>query len=265
MSWKKAFTGADKMKISVVVATRNEEGNIKDCLESVRWADEIVIVDDASKDKTIELCKEYTDKIFVNDSKGSFHKNKNLGIEKASGGWILSLDADERIPENLAKEICSSVQDERKTGYYISRKNFFLGKWIRGCGWFPDYIIRLFRKGITRWPLEVHDVPAIEEKDKVGYLRNPMIHISYTSLEQYFEKFVRYTTKLAHEEQEKGTRITRSNFLLLFFVKPLAWFFRKYILQKGFRDGFRGLFISVSSAMTIFMTHAKLWEMGLKE
>jgi len=253
------------MRLSVVIATQDEEGNIKDCLESVKWADEIVIVDDASKDKTVEICREYTDKIFINASKGRFHKNKNLGIEKATGDWILSLDADERIPEDLSKEIKSTVQDEGKLGYYISRKNFFLGKWIRGCGWFPDHIIRLFRKGVTRWPLEVHDVPVIDERDKVGYLSHPMIHISYRSLEQYFGKFARYTTKLAHKEHEKGTKITKANFLLLFFVKPLAWFFRKYFLLRGFRDGFRGFFISASSALTIFTTYAKLWEIEHKD
>ncbi|KPJ69458.1 hypothetical protein AMJ44_03835 [candidate division WOR-1 bacterium DG_54_3] len=248
-------------EISVVIATKNEERNIRDCLESVKWADEIIIVDDASSDKTVEVCKVYTDKIFINDSKGSFHKNKNFGLEKAVGDWILSLDADERIPEDLSKEIRIAVKDERKVGYYISRKNFFLSKWIRGCGWYPDYIIRLFRKGVTKWPLEIHDVPMIKERDKVGYLRNSMIHISYTSLEQYFDKSTRYTTRLAQEEYEKGARITKTNFLILFLAKPLAWFFRKYFLMRGYRDGFRGFFISVSSALTIFMTYAKLWEM----
>ena len=252
-------------KISVVIATKNEERNIRDCLESVKWADEIVVVDDESKDRTVEICREYTDKIFTNDTKGSFHKNKNLGIDKASGEWILSLDADERITQELSREIKDIIGKPDKLGYYISRKNYFIGKWIKGCGWFPDYIIRLFRKGATRWPLEIHDVPKIEEKHKVGYLRNPMIHMSYTNLEQYFDKFTRYSTKLAQEEYEKGTRITKTNFLILFIVKPLSWFFRKYFFLRGYIDGFRGFFISVSSALTIFMTYSKLWEMRRKD
>lgn len=252
-------------RISVVIATKDEERNIKDCLESVKWADEIIIVDDASKDRTVEICREYTSNIISNDSKGSFHVNKNLGIERSGGDWILSIDADEMVAPELEDEIKNIAERTDKLGYYISRKNLFLGKWIRGCGWYPDYIIRLFRKGATRWPLEIHDVPKIEEKDKVGYLRNPLIHITYASIEQYFDKFARYTTRLAQEEYEKGTRITKTNFLLLFLIKPLSWFFHKYFLQRGYIDGFRGFFISVASAVTIFMTHAKLWEMRLKD
>jgi glycosyltransferase involved in cell wall biosynthesis len=252
-------------RISVVIATKDEERNIRNCLESVKWADEIIIVDDASKDRTVEICREYTSNIISNDSKGSFHVNKNLGIERSSGDWILSIDADEIVVPELAQEIKDITERTDKLGYYISRKNFFMGKWIRGCGWYPDYIVRLFRKGAARWPLEIHDVPRIEDKDKVGYLRNSLVHITYASIEQYFDKFARYTTRLAQEEYEKGIRITKINFLLLFLIKPLSWFSHKYFLKRGYIDGFRGFFISVASAVTIFMTYAKLWEMRRKD
>jgi len=254
-----------QMRLSVVIATRDEEKNIGKCMESVKWADEIVIVDDVSADRTVEICKGYTNKIFINDSKEDFHKNKNLGIEKASKDWILSIDADERITEKLSEEIKNAIQDKERIGYYISRKNYFLGKWIRGCGWYPDYIIRLFRKGVTEWPLEIHDVPSIKDKSKVGYLNNSLIHMSYTSIEQYIKKFAQYTTKLAKEEHEKGTRITKVNFLFLFLIKPLYWFCRKYFLMHGYAQGFRGFFISVASASTIFMSYAKLWEILQKD
>ena len=183
-------------QISAVIATKNEENNIRECLESVKWADEIVVVDDVSTDRTVDICKKYTSKIYINDSKGSFHIN---------------------------------------------------------------------RKGATTWPLEIHDVPQISETDKVEYLHNPMIHISYTSIEQYLDKFARYTTRLAHEEFDNGVRVRRTNFLSLFLVKPLFWLFRKYVIKRGYVDGFRGFFISVASAMTIFMTYAKLWEMQNRE
>jgi glycosyltransferase involved in cell wall biosynthesis len=251
-------------QISVVIATKDEEDNIKDCLESIKWADEIIIVDDMSKDRTVEICKDYTSNIILNESKGSFHINKNLGIDRSNGVWILSIDADERGTPELEPEIRHLIDKTEKLGFFINRKNYFLGKWIRGCGWYPDYIVRLFRKGATQWPLEIHDVPNIKDKNKVGYLKSPLIHISYTTLEQYFDKFARYSTRLAQEEHEKGTRITKTSFLLLFLVKPLAWFFNKYILLRGYKDGFRGFFISVSSALTIFMTYAKLWEMQQK-
>lgn len=115
------------MNLSVVIATKNEELMIKDCLESVKWADEIVIVDDVSEDRTVEICKEYTAKIISNDSKGNFHYNKNLGIQKSTGVWILSIDADERITSELASEIKAVIQQTDKLGYYISRQNYFLG------------------------------------------------------------------------------------------------------------------------------------------
>ena len=247
-------------KLSVVVITKNEEKDIRKCLESIKWADEIVIVDDVSTDKTVEVCREYTQKIFVNDSKGSFHTNKNLGLEKATGDWIFRLDADEIISPELAEEIKEHIDNPDKIGYYVPRKNYFLGCWIKGCGWWPDRIIRLFKKGATKWPLEIHDTPKIEAKDKVGTVKNGLIHHTYRNLHHYFEKFNQYTSRLAQEEYEKGVRINTGNFFMCFFVKPLYWFLCKFFIWRGFRDGFSGFFISFSSAWVIVATYAKLWE-----
>ena len=246
--------------ISVVIATKNEERNIRKCLEHVTWADEIVIVDDKSSDKTVKICKEFTQKIFTNNSMGSFHTNKNLGLEKAAGEWIFSLDADEIITSELSEEIKETIGVSEKIGYYIPRKNYFLGRWINGCGWWRDDIIRLFKKGVTKWPLEIHDTPKIKEKDKVGYLKNFMIHHTYRDLDHYFEKFNQYTTRLAQEAYEKGIKVNTVNFFIYLFIKPLYWFLRKYILLQGFRNGFEGLFISFSSAWVIITTYVKLWE-----
>lgn len=253
------------MSISVVIATRNEERIIEDCLESVKWADEIVIVDDKSTDNTVNISKRYTKNIVSNDSNGSFHKNKNLGLEKASGDWILSLDADEIIPDELKDEIIETVsKSDNIDGYYINRRNYFLGKWVKGCMWSPDYILRLFRNGSAKWPLNIHDVPSIEDETKTDYLKNYFIHHSYYSMNQYFEKFNRYTTRLANEESEKGKTVTTFNILSLLIAKPIYWFLKKYIVKRGFLDGFRGLFISLSSACVIFMTYSKLWEIQEK-
>ena len=205
-------------KLSIVIATRNEERNIKNCLENVKWADEIIIVDDMSTDKTVEICKEYTQKIFLNDSGGSFHKNKNLAIEKASRGYMLSLDADEIVSPELAREVKKTIVNPSKIAYYIPRKNYFLDKWIKGCGWYPDYIIRLFKKGSTKWPLNIHDTPKIKAKNKVGYLQNPLIHYSYQDLNQYFEKFNRFTSITAQDSYRQGKKINKSRFLLYFFI-----------------------------------------------
>jgi glycosyltransferase involved in cell wall biosynthesis len=249
-------------KLSVVIAAKNEEKNIQNCLESVKWADEIIVVDDMSNDGTAEICRKYTERIFVNNSEGSFHSNKNLGIEKATGGWILSIDADEIVSPELKQEIISTLASKSEVieDYYIPRKNYFLGKWIKGCGWYPDYIIRLFKKGVALWPLEIHKTPKIEGENRAGYLRNPLIHYSYSNLDQYFSKFNNYTSRLAQEEYEKGIRVNRWNFLMLFIIKPLIWFLRKYILGRGFQDGRKGFFISFSSSLVIFFTYAKLRE-----
>lgn len=249
--------------LSVVIATKNEEQNIRACLESVKWADEIIVVDDVSTDKTVEICKEYTEKIFINNSGLDFHKNKNLGIEKAQGEWVLSIDADEIVTPELKEEIvlATTFQFPDIIGYYISRRNYFFKKWIKGCGWYPDYIIRLFRKGSATWPLEaIHQAPEIKDKNQVRFLTGPLLHYSYHSFNQYFEKFNHYTSIIAAEEYKKGTRINRLNFLSFFFIKPAYFILSKYLLQKGFKEGFSGFFISFSSALGVFVSYAKLWE-----
>ncbi len=257
-----ADPGTD-IRLSVVVATKNEAGRIERCLESVRWADEIVIVDDDSTDGTVEICRTFTQNITVNGSNGSFHENKNLGIEKANGEWILSLDADEVVPAELKEEILAALSSHSPDidGYEITRRNYFLGRWIRGCGWYPDYIARLFRKGAAAWPLAIHDVPRISDPTRVRRMRNHYDHYSYTSMTQHFEKFNQYTSRLAAEEYGRNAQISGWRFFVYFLLKPLFWFFRKYFAQNGFRDGLPGFFISVSSAFTVFITYAKLWEM----
>lgn len=253
------------MKLSVVIAAKNEEKNIARCLKSVQWADELVVVDDKSSDNTVQIARSLAARVFVQNSKGEFHRNKNLAIEKASGDWILSLDADEVIPPELAREIRAALKDEKMLGYFLVRKNFFLGKWIRGCGWYPDCIIRLFQKGVTQWPLNIHETPRITPPEKVGLLKTPFLHYSYISFTQYVEKFNLYTSCLAREEWAQGVRVEKlASFLLFFFLKPFLKFLQKYILLRGYRDGFRGLFISIASAWTIFISHAKLWEMQRK-
>ena len=249
------------MRLSVTIAAKNEENNLRRCLNAVKWADEIVVVDDMSSDKTAEICNEYNTVFSRNDSHGDFHKNKNLAIEKATGEWILSLDADEVITPELADEIREVIKSETMIAYYLNRRNFFLGKWIRGCGWYPDHIIRLFRKGVTRWPWQIHDIPKVKEKNRVGYLKNPLLHYSYVSLDQYLEKFSRYTSRVGLEYYAQGKRLKWYSFPAVFVIRPALIFLRKYFFLKGFRDGFRGLFISFSAASTEFVAYAKLWEL----
>lgn len=248
------------MKLSVMIITRNEEKNIRDCLETVKWADEIVIVDQSSTDNTVQLCRNYTDKIFITEPKGYCEPDRAFAAGKTGGDWVLYLDADERVSPQLRDEISNIVKNggEFKC-WYVTRKNHFLGKWIKTCGWYPGYVLRLFRKGTVVFTTAIHKDGSTGER--CGYLKNDLIHYSYVSLEDYFEKFNRYTTQLAKEAYRKGFRINRLNFAGCFLLKPAAVFLRKYLLQAGWRDGVAGFFISISSAVVIFVTYSKLWEM----
>ncbi|MFC2140518.1 glycosyltransferase family 2 protein [Candidatus Auribacterota bacterium] len=202
----------NKIKISVCIITFDEEKNIRACLESVKWAEEIIIVDSFSQDKTIEICKEYTDKIYQVDWEG-FGKTKNLALSYATQPWILSLDADERVNEALKDEILAI--DQRSDGYFIPRKSFFGGKWIKYCGWYPDYTIRLIKNGHGKFKEQkVHE--AIEIKGNVVYLKCPLIHYTYKDITDFVRRLNRYST-LSAEEKTGLSRI--SLFLSLLFLK----------------------------------------------
>ena len=248
-------------RLSVAIITKNAEKTIGDCLEAVNWADEIIIHDRISTDRTVEICQGHPNvKVYRREMGGLFGPHRNYILNKTRGEWILVLDADEIVTPQLAEEIKEAIKEKTKLGYFLLRKNIFLGRWIKSCGWWPEYNIRLFRKGVTKWPKGLHDTLKIENGNHVGYLKNPLIHHSYLSLEEYFYKFNFYTHQLAYEEYEKGIRISRFNFCPYFIFRPLFYFLKKYFLLKGYRDGFRGFFISFSSALVIFTTYAKLWE-----
>jgi glycosyltransferase involved in cell wall biosynthesis len=248
-------------RLSVTIATKNEGENLLKCLSSVPFADEIVIVDDCSTDDTVVKARQHGAQIIVRDSEGSFHENKNLAIEQAKGDWILSLDADEVVTARLADSIKSAVTNPKSDGYLVDRHNYFLGQWIRGCGWYPDHILRLFKKGKAWWPLMIHDTPKLEGGNQNAFLlEGPLIHYSYTSFEQYFEKFNAYTSRLATEYAKRNERIEGLTVPLNLFIRPSFWFVKKYLFSKGYRDGLLGLFIGFSSALTIFVSYMKLWQ-----
>jgi glycosyltransferase involved in cell wall biosynthesis len=249
------------MLLSVTIAAKNESANLAQCLSSVAFADEIVFVDDCSSDDTKEKARSFGARIIVRDSKGSFHENKNLAIEEAEGEWILSLDADEIVTQQLAHSIKSVLTRPDCDGYLVDRHNYFLGRWIKGCGWYPDYILRLFRKGKAWWPLEIHDVPRLEGGNSAAPLLNgPLIHNSYNSLEQYFGKFNQYTSRLAVEYSQQQQSMRGFSIPLNLGLRPFYWFFKKYFLLRGFGDGIPGFFICFSSALAIFVSYLKLWE-----
>ena len=248
-------------RLSVVIITYNEEENIKDCLESVKWAEEIIVVDSFSQDKTVEICREFTDKIYLKDFKG-YALEKNFGIEKAQGEWILNIDADERVSPQLQKEIEGILKEGTPySGFLIPRKNYFLGKWMRYGGWYPDRLLRLFKKEKGKFELrEVHEKVLVE--GELGFLSSPLIHNTYKNITQYIKKQNNYSTLAARElaKTKKDFKGSIFNLSLQIILK----FLETYIYKGGVLDGLYGFLVSVLSSFFVFVKWTKLWEMQRK-
>jgi glycosyltransferase involved in cell wall biosynthesis len=246
----------EKQKISVTIITLNEEENIRDCLKSVKWADEIIVSDSGSTDATREICGEFGAKVFTDEWHG-FGKQKNLCEERASGQWILNLDADERVSSELASEICSTVEKKAYDGYYIARKNYFGSRWIKRCGWYPDYNLRLYRKGASRFAeIKVHE--AVILKANKGYLKNHIEHFTYRSISDYLKRMDRYSTLAAEQLYSDGKKATPFDV----FLRPQFTFFKMYVLRLGFLEGVHGLILSLLYSFYTMAKYAKLWEMN---
>jgi (heptosyl)LPS beta-1,4-glucosyltransferase len=242
--------------IASVTITLNEEGNIRECLESLDWVDEIVIVDAFSSDRTADICHEYTQKIIQRPWPG-FGAQKNIGIDLATTEWILVVDADERITPPLRNEILQVISDSEKeqVGYHIARRNYWCGKWIRHAGMYPDYQLRLFKKSAGRYDdVAVHEHLILD--GSTSNLQNPMDHYTERQLSDHFKKFSRYTSYAA-VERAKTTKKVRWTHLAF---NQMATFLKVYFIRQGFREGTHGLIISVWAAMYTFVKYAKLWE-----
>jgi glycosyltransferase involved in cell wall biosynthesis len=247
-------------RISAIIITYNEEKNIRRCLESVKWCDEIIVVDSQSSDKTKEIAREYTDKIFLGLWEG-FGEKKNFAREKASGPWILSVDADEEISEDLKKEIKEKINSENpKAGYFIPRKSQFLGKWILHSGWYPDYVLRLFQKEQGKFNQKlVHESAIVEGETE--YLKNEILHYTYPNLEIYLDKLNVYSSLYAKMRVPEGKKTGWGKIIF----HPLAIFFKMYFLKKGFLDGKEGLILALCSAFHTLVKYTKLWQLQKTE
>ena len=279
--------------ISVVLATFNEEENLPSCLDSVKdLADEIVIVDGSSKDKTVQIAKKYGARVLVVKNLPIFHINKQKAIDLATKDWILQLDADERVTQDLANEIKQILQDrhsgkrsasrisqddrrfwtspdsigasqndgETINGYWIPRKNWFLGRFLMKGGQYPDYTIRLYKKGAGRLPQkDVHEQAEIV--GKIGYLNESLLHFPYKDFSSYVYKWSRYNNLLENQIREKlkGKSLTIKVYYGIgyLFVKPLHWFLTTYIRHKGFMDSWQGFVFSFFSALRFSVGYIK--------
>lgn len=239
-------------KITVTVITLNEEENIKECLEGVKWADEIIASDSGSIDKTTGILKAYGAKVFTDEWRG-YGRQKNLCAERARNDWILNVDADERITPALAEEISGALEDGGKAGYYMPRKNYFGDVWVRHCGWYPDFNLRLYRrdKGAFNERL-VHEAVTVE--GETGRLKNPLIHKTYRDVPDYLKRMERYASLSAEEMSKNGRQAGPIDL----YLRPAFTFLKMYALKLGFLDGGVGFTLSRLYARYTFLKYSKL-------
>lgn len=250
--------GKIKNNLSVAIATYNEENNIVDCLESVKdYAAEIVVVDGQSTDRTAELAKKVGAKVIIKPNNSMFHINKNFAFKNCKNDWILNLDADERVPEALAKEIVKVISSKpEENGFWINRKNWFLGGFLSKGGAYPDPVIRLFRKGKGELPEKsVHE--QININGKVGSLKSDLIHIADPTFQRYLERANRYTDRTAIDFEKKHIKKNSLGIFIYMLIKPLTTFLLIYLRHKGYKDGFRGFVWALFSASHYFYAYAK--------
>lgn len=250
-------------KLTAIIPTGNEEHNIREVLESVSFADEIMVVDSMSTDNTLTIAKEFTDTIIRRKYQYSASQ-KNWAIPQATHEWILLVDADERVTPELQKEIISILNNPPTDGtvaYWIYRMNHFMGKRVRYSGWQNDKVIRLFRKSKCVYEDKMVHAEIIAD-GQVGFLKNRFHHNTYITLDSHIKKLNRYAAWQARDYDKKTGRLGVFHFV----IKPFWGFFKHYFVQMGFRDGVVGLVISYLHAYAVWMRYAKLWlyRRGLK-
>lgn len=239
--------------ISVFVPVLNEEDKIADALQSVQWADEIVVVDTGCTDRTIDIARQYGCRIEHLNFKG-FGNLRNASVSLCKHDWILSIDADERVTPELQQEILDKVIDnDALDAYFIPRRNFFMGRWIKHCGWYPDYCQpKLFRKGALTYHEDmVHE--GFDIHGKVGHLKNDVLHYSFRDLSQVIAKMDRYSTLGMQKMAQQGRQASMASALL----HGIGAFLRIYVLKRGFLDGWPGFVIALGNFEGTFYRYAK--------
>lgn len=247
-------------KVSAALATLNEEENIIDCMESVKKiADEIIVVDGSSTDRTAEIAKKMGAKIIKTTNKRMFNINKNLAIENCSSEWILLIDADERLSDELVLEIKRIVKNNpQENGFFVNRRNWFLGGYLKKGGAYPDSVIRLFRKGNGMLPEKsVHE--QVKIYGKIGKLKGDLIHFADPSFERYLKRAIRYTDETAQSLIKTNPGRGPVQIIKHMFIKPFFTFISIYIRHKGYQDGFRGFIWAFFSSAHHFYAYVKYW------
>ena len=249
----------NSVKLSALVITYNEENNIERCLNSLDGiADEILVIDSFSSDRTVEICKNRG----VNFGQHRFEghiEQKNYALSRANNNYVLSLDADETVSEDLKQSILSAKQNWEGDGYSVNRLTNYCGKWIRHCGWYPDRKIRLWDRRKGRWGgVNPHDHVIIDKSCRVGRLRGDLLHYSYPTIKHHVAQIDKFSDIAARAAYQRGRR---ANVLLDICLNPMLTFFKKYFLKLGFLDGYEGFVISISTAYGKFLKYIKLREL----
>ncbi len=242
----------------MAIITLNEQNHIGRCIESVKdLADEIVVVDSFSTDKTKEICESYGVKFFENKFEGHIQQ-KNFAFDQCTGDYILSLDADEALSEQLRISIRDTLENFQSDGYFFNRLTNYNGYWVRHCGWYPDRKLRLVKNGKARWKgTNPHDILKLDNGTKGEALRGDLLHYSYDSISDHIQQTDRFTTIAARTLHANGKKSSRFKIA----VRPVLKFLRDYLLKRGFLDGRYGLVICFVNAFYVFLKYSKLMEL----
>lgn len=245
--------------LSVIIITKNEAANIRACIESVVWADEIIVVDSGSSDATVEICRELGAQVYVHDWPG-FGMQKNRALGYATKDWVFSIDADERVTHELREEIQSAMQRGQAEGYEIPRLSSFCGRYMHHSGWYPDYVLRLFRRGSGKFSDDlVHERVIVN--GPITKLQQLLLHESFRDLEQLLAKINHYSTASAQMLHRKNRTASLKK-----AVGHALWaFFRSYFLRAGFLDGREGFMLAVSTAEGTYYRYLKLMLLAEKK
>ena len=249
----------ERNRVSAVVIAYNDEPNIRACLETLTWADEIIVVDSHSSDATEKISREFTDKVYQHEFKG-FGRLRNEAVAHATHEWVFSLDTDERMTLELRDEVRGVLASgPRADAYFVPRRNYFLGRWIRHSGWYPDYRQpQLFHKDRMRYREEiVHE--GFDLEGRAGYLKEHVLQYPFSDLDHYLAKMDRYTDLMARRMVEQGRRFRTPQLV----THPCFTFAKMYLGRAGFLDGMPGLILSGLYAYYTFIKYAKLWEMSV--
>lgn len=251
-------------KLSVAIITRNEAEHLEECLKSVSWAEEIIIVDDYSTDATLEIAKKYTDKIYQRRLDG-FGKQRQFALENSTGDWVLSLDADEKVSEPLGKEILEITDKEKDDfqGYFLPRRNYYFGRWLKWGGKYPDWQLHFFKRDKAKFSGLIHE--KLEINGKTGKLKGWVEHYTYSDINELLRKLGFFTDFRALVLLEKGINPSIFNSWRYLFWRPGTRFFRRYFLKLGFLDGYPGLLACIHDIFTEIFTYFKLWEKKKKK